>query len=278
MKPRALASARSVARSSYRSAGPARRQPTLRSGRFRTEMAPAIALANLAKIAPGEFSHLGPGHDNRAREQAAARFTAVDRANVNKAVNKLSAPVTRPLPHCLPAHRSYRWQSALCCGGRTDHDGPGIDVPHSRQFRGAGLHARGHRSLAKHRAEMARHRRAGRAHHVELYRSGRWHHYYTEEKFLTAMRQAVALAERWAACAVAPRSARRRRTWPQPAAACIRRNSVPLSAVPSPPTSLLCRTHRRMRWTWPRPTAANRKSSNGSAASATPCWRCSRRW
>ena len=36
-----------------------------------------------------------------------------------------------------------------------------------------------------------------RDHHFELYRSGRWKHYYTEEQFLDEMRQAVALAERW---------------------------------------------------------------------------------
>ena len=36
-----------------------------------------------------------------------------------------------------------------------------------------------------------------RDHHFELYRSGRWAHYYTEETFLTEMRKAVALAERW---------------------------------------------------------------------------------
>jgi uncharacterized repeat protein (TIGR03809 family) len=36
-----------------------------------------------------------------------------------------------------------------------------------------------------------------RDHHFELYRSGRWQHYYTEEEFLNEMRKAVALAERW---------------------------------------------------------------------------------
>ena len=36
-----------------------------------------------------------------------------------------------------------------------------------------------------------------RDHHFELYRSGRWKHYYTEEQFLDEMRKAVALAERW---------------------------------------------------------------------------------
>ena len=36
-----------------------------------------------------------------------------------------------------------------------------------------------------------------RDHHFELYRSGRWVHYYSEEELLTEMRKAVALAERW---------------------------------------------------------------------------------
>src|SRR3954471_11494573 len=37
-----------------------------------------------------------------------------------------------------------------------------------------------------------------RDHHVDLYKSGRWQHYYTDEEFLVEMRQAVAMAERWA--------------------------------------------------------------------------------
>jgi uncharacterized repeat protein (TIGR03809 family) len=36
-----------------------------------------------------------------------------------------------------------------------------------------------------------------RDHHFELYRSGRWKHYYTDEQFLDEMRKAVDLAERW---------------------------------------------------------------------------------
>ena len=36
-----------------------------------------------------------------------------------------------------------------------------------------------------------------RDHHVELYQSGRWKHYYSEAEFLTEMRKAGALAERW---------------------------------------------------------------------------------
>jgi uncharacterized repeat protein (TIGR03809 family) len=36
-----------------------------------------------------------------------------------------------------------------------------------------------------------------RDHYFELYRSGRWKHYYTEAEFLTELRKAVALAERW---------------------------------------------------------------------------------
>ena len=42
-------------------------------------------------------------------------------------------------------------------------------------------------------AELAEQRRD---HHFELYRSGRWKHYYTEEQFLAEMRKAVENAER----------------------------------------------------------------------------------
>lgn len=42
------------------------------------------------------------------------------------------------------------------------------------------------------------------AHFVELYESGRWKHYYTEEQFVASMRQAVAAAQRWAE--IAPRA------------------------------------------------------------------------
>ena len=37
-----------------------------------------------------------------------------------------------------------------------------------------------------------------RAHFVELYRSGRWKHYYTEEQFLARMREVVHAADAWA--------------------------------------------------------------------------------
>jgi uncharacterized repeat protein (TIGR03809 family) len=43
-----------------------------------------------------------------------------------------------------------------------------------------------------------------RAHHLDLYKSGRWQHYYTDEEFLAEMRQAVAIAERWAKIAPLP--------------------------------------------------------------------------
>jgi uncharacterized repeat protein (TIGR03809 family) len=36
-----------------------------------------------------------------------------------------------------------------------------------------------------------------RAHFVELYESGRWRHYYTEEQLLARMREVVRLAEVW---------------------------------------------------------------------------------
>jgi uncharacterized repeat protein (TIGR03809 family) len=41
-----------------------------------------------------------------------------------------------------------------------------------------------------------------RAHFVELYESGRWRHYYSEEEFLYRMREAVRLSERWARIAL----------------------------------------------------------------------------
>jgi uncharacterized repeat protein (TIGR03809 family) len=36
-----------------------------------------------------------------------------------------------------------------------------------------------------------------RAHFIELYDSGRWKHYYTEEQLLARMREAIHLAETW---------------------------------------------------------------------------------
>jgi hypothetical protein len=49
------------------------------------------------------------------------------------------------------------------------------------------------RDLAKRRAN----------HHVELFQSGRWKHYYTDEMFLLEMRAAILLAQRWSKiCAV----------------------------------------------------------------------------
>ena len=49
-----------------------------------------------------------------------------------------------------------------------------------------------------------------RAHFGELFRSGRWKHYYTEHQFLFEMRQAVTVAERWARIAPHPEDARRK--------------------------------------------------------------------
>jgi uncharacterized repeat protein (TIGR03809 family) len=43
-----------------------------------------------------------------------------------------------------------------------------------------------------------------RAHFVELYRSGRWKHYYTEEQFLVHMREVIRAAEVWADLARPP--------------------------------------------------------------------------
>jgi uncharacterized repeat protein (TIGR03809 family) len=43
-----------------------------------------------------------------------------------------------------------------------------------------------------------------RAHFVELYRSGRWKHYYTEEQFLERMREVIYAADTWAQLAQRP--------------------------------------------------------------------------
>ena len=40
------------------------------------------------------------------------------------------------------------------------------------------------------------------AHFVDLYETGRWRHYYSEEGFLYRMREAVRLSERWAQIAL----------------------------------------------------------------------------
>ncbi len=63
--------------------------------------------------------------------------------------------------------------------------------------------AQGWRALAERR----------RAHLVELYESGRWKHYYTDDEFLVAMRDAIQAVDRWAELAPRPDGARR-----QPAA------------------------------------------------------------
>jgi uncharacterized repeat protein (TIGR03809 family) len=44
-----------------------------------------------------------------------------------------------------------------------------------------------------------------RAHLVELYDSGRWKRYYSEEQFIYRMREAIRLSERWVE--IAPRAA-----------------------------------------------------------------------
>ena len=56
--------------------------------------------------------------------------------------------------------------------------------PASRQF---GKAAQKWRVLAEKR----------RAHFTELYRSGRWQLYYTEDELLERMREVVSIAERW---------------------------------------------------------------------------------
>ena len=49
--------------------------------------------------------------------------------------------------------------------------------------------------LAQKWSDLAERRRD---YFIELYRSGRWKHYYTEEQFLDQMRDVISDAERWA--------------------------------------------------------------------------------
>ena len=44
-----------------------------------------------------------------------------------------------------------------------------------------------------------------RAHLIELYDSGRWKHYYTEEELVVRMREAINLADAWERLAAGPR-------------------------------------------------------------------------
>lgn len=39
------------------------------------------------------------------------------------------------------------------------------------------------------------------AHHIEMFYSGRWRHYYTDEEFLVVMRSAILMAKRWSVIA-----------------------------------------------------------------------------
>jgi uncharacterized repeat protein (TIGR03809 family) len=42
---------------------------------------------------------------------------------------------------------------------------------------------------------------------LELHRSGRWRHYYSEEQFLVRLREAIRLNERWLEIAASPTAA-----------------------------------------------------------------------
>jgi len=56
--------------------------------------------------------------------------------------------------------------------------------------------------LSRRWRELAEKRRA---HLIELYDSGRWKHYYTEEQLVARMRDAINLADTWDRLATGPR-------------------------------------------------------------------------
>ena len=43
-----------------------------------------------------------------------------------------------------------------------------------------------------------------RAHLIELYDSGRWKHYYTEDQLVIRMREAINMVDRWERLSAAP--------------------------------------------------------------------------
>jgi uncharacterized repeat protein (TIGR03809 family) len=43
-----------------------------------------------------------------------------------------------------------------------------------------------------------------RAHLIELYDSGRWKHYYTEEQLVVRMREAINMVDRWERLSAGP--------------------------------------------------------------------------
>jgi uncharacterized repeat protein (TIGR03809 family) len=75
------------------------------------------------------------------------------------------------------------------------------DSPALRSFMSQREPARSLDAVAQKWRDLAERRRA---HFVELYHSGRWKHYYTEERFLHRMREAIRAADTWAMIAPKP--------------------------------------------------------------------------
>jgi uncharacterized repeat protein (TIGR03809 family) len=55
--------------------------------------------------------------------------------------------------------------------------------------------ARPYEELAQKWSKLAERRRA---HFIELYKSGRWKHYYSEAEFLARLREAARVSDEWA--------------------------------------------------------------------------------
>jgi uncharacterized repeat protein (TIGR03809 family) len=60
--------------------------------------------------------------------------------------------------------------------------------------------ARPYEKLSRQWRELAERRRA---HFIDLYRTGRWKHYYTEQEFVVRIREVFSAAETWARLAPA---------------------------------------------------------------------------
>ena len=127
----------------------------------------------------------------------------------------MNKPVNKPCKACdltfaaLFARESQLTMRVACAATfRIDHGGSGIHHPRPPHCGGAvpacfRPRVNWERIALKWR-DIAERRRD---HHLDLYKSGRWKHYYTDEEFLDRDAQAVAIADRWAV--IAPRSGER---------------------------------------------------------------------
>jgi hypothetical protein len=82
-----------------------------------------------------------------------------------------------------------------------EHGGHKIDTKSRAQPMSDRVTAQPYGEVAQKWRDLAERRRA---HFLELYSSGRWKRYYTEEQFFARMREVIQAADRWAHLAQRP--------------------------------------------------------------------------